>query len=306
MESVNMPLKGKRILITSGDILLSELLTKKLQKEGASVSHIKLYTLDSDIQTINLIDKKTLQTGIKSLNPQIVFHITDFHLTDVSYETHDTLMRLNYHSTINLLGALEKSSFKNLIYLSSSDVYGRNKAPYSEDMLPNPVSSYGLSKFYAEEAIISFCEAQKKSYSIMRAFNMIGTDKPQNQFVIKMLQALEKGKNFPMTKGEQKRDFVSVDDVAQALYLATQNKKAANQIFNICSGKSIELRTLAEECKALLVSSSYIDYGALPYQNNEIQDMSGNSMKIKSLLNFSTSNSILEKIVIRRVHEKAC
>ncbi len=306
MKTVSSPLQGKRILITSGDLFLTKLLTRKLQNEQAEVYNIDLFLPSEDDQTLILVDKKTLQAKVKEIKPEIIFHITDFHVSEVSYGTHDSLMRFNYHSTINLLSALEKTNYKNLIYLSSSEVYGNNKAPYSEDMLPNPVSSYGLSKFYAEEAIISFSETHKKKYTIMRGFDIIGTQKPQNHFISLMLQALEKGKNFPMTKGEQKRDFIAIDDVINALFLASLNKKAQNEIFNICSGKSINLKTLVEECKALLVSSSYIDFGALPYKDNEIQDMTGNSIKIKSLLNFTTTHSILEKMVIRKEHYTAC
>jgi nucleoside-diphosphate-sugar epimerase len=111
-----------------------------------------------------------------------------------------------------------------------------------------------------------------------------------------LITALEENRDFDMTKGEQKRDFVFIDDIIDALIVAATDKNANNQIFNVCSGESICLRELASYIKNLILSKSSINFGVIPYRENEIWNMVGSNAKIGSLLNFRINSQILNFI----------
>lgn len=291
-------LKGKRILVTGGNGYLGSFLVKALTALDADV-----YVIDREKQdkknyfSVDITQKEALQEVVDQIQPQVVFHLAALLNRERSFEMHDQVMRVNYQGTMNLLFTLKDIDYENFIFTSTSEVYGDNQAPFQEDLYPDPASSYSMSKLYAEVGIQTFSKTYNKNYTIFRVFNFVGPNMPQSFFIPQMLQALRTGKTFQMTKGEQKRDFLYIHDVVSALLLAINNPQAYKEVFNICSGNSIQLRELVETCKEILFSQSYIDFGSIPYRENEIWDMSGNNEKIKTKLRFKPKYDLIQEIL---------
>ena len=59
---------------------------------------------------------------------------------------------------------------------------------------------------------------------------------PDGFFISQLITKLENNQDFDMTKGEQSRDYLYIDDITDALILAS-SQKAYDEIFNVCSGK---------------------------------------------------------------------
>ena len=118
-------------------------------------------------------------------------------------------------------------------------------------------------------------------------------------FIPQLLKALKNNGTFKMTKGEQERDFLYIDDIIQALLLTINNEKAKNEIFNVCSNKSVMLKDFAIDCKHIMNSNSKIDFGALPYRENEVWNMVGDNSKIKRFLGFKVNFDVKE--IIREI-----
>lgn len=300
MDTTKPTLKGKRILVTGGNGYLGSHLMETLIKLQADV-----YIIDKELgknpksYAVDITNKEELQLVIDKIQPQIIFHLAALLNRERSFEMHDTVMRVNYQGTMNLLFALKDIDYENFIFTSTSEVYGDNRAPFTEDLHPDPASSYSMSKLYAEVGIQTYSKTYNKNYTIFRLFNFVGRDMPQSFFIPQMLQALKSGKSFQMTKGEQKRDFLYIDDVINALLLGINNPPALKELFNVCSGQSLMLRELVEEFKMHLASSSYIDFGAIPYRENEIWDMTGSNEKISRLLRFKPKHNILIELLFQ-------
>jgi nucleoside-diphosphate-sugar epimerase len=94
-----------------------------------------------------------------------------------------------------------------------------------------------------------------------------------------------------MTEGEQKRDYLFVEDVIDALVLSL-NKNAYEKVFNVCSGQGTKINELAKQAKAILNSKSKIRFGAIPYRKNEIFEMIGDNTFIRNELGFDPKFSI--------------
>ena len=136
-----------------------------------------------------------------------------------------------------------------MIVASSAAVYGDStEIPITEKLSTNPISPYGKSKLYAEMAIKKICKEKSFEYIIFRMFNVYG--KGQNKqyagVITKFLENISQDKPLVIYgNGEPTRDFVSIHDVVEAFYCATQSNK--NGTYNIASGKSISIKSLAKE-----------------------------------------------------------
>jgi CDP-paratose synthetase len=103
---------------------------------------------------------------------------------------------------------------------------------------------------------------------------MYGPADNPNKFIPGMIQRLRTDEVIDLTAGEQKRDFVYVEDVAKAYVLVLENFKTFEKFeeFEIGTGKSHSIKKVMEILQAKLESKSTLSWGALPYRENELMD----------------------------------
>lgn len=289
---------GKRVLVTGGQGYLGKRLADALTAQGAEV-----YTLDirgrGEKREIaaDITDPEALRDKLKDLHPELVFHLAASLNRDRDFSIHDQVMKVNYYGTLHLLQALKDVPYENFVFTSTSEIYGSNTPPFQEDQLPAPASPYSLSKICSEQLVQTFSSTYQKNHTILRLFNFFGKDMPEAFFIPQLIRALQTGPVFNMTEGEQARDFLHVDDVIRALVMAGSKRAARGQVFNVCSGKSVTLRELVLLFQEKIVSNCRIDFGALPYRENEIWNMVGSPDRIQKMLGFIPELTLEEAIV---------
>ncbi len=158
---------------------------------------------------------------------------------------------VNVNGTLNLLIASVKNRVKRFVFASSSSVYGEKHTPSKrEDMVPTPISPYGVSKLSAE----SYCRAFYRTYGLetvsLRYFNVFGPRQrlgPYTGVITTFIKRASK-KQPPVIYGDgtQTRDFTYVTDVVQANLLALESHDAAGEAFNIGTGTSTTVDDLAK------------------------------------------------------------
>jgi len=297
MDNVN--LKGKKILVTGGNGFLGRNFINKLVALKAEVHSfdilINLHNPRVENHQIDLTNETLLKEKVNAIQPHIVFHLAASLNRTRDFSKANNLFKTNLTSTINLLNALENVSYENFIFVSTSEIYGGSliQSPFKEYDDFVPASPYSLSKYCAEISVKTHSSIYAKNFTILRLFNFYGKNMPKSFFLPQLIEKLENNIDFDMTLGEQKRDFISVNDVCQAMLLAC-SKKAYLQTFNVCSGEGKSLKTLALEFKKLLNSNSRINFGAIPYRKNEVWDMTGDNSRIKDALGWAPSVKIFD------------
>ena len=155
-------------------------------------------------------------------------------------------------ATLNLLVAARDEGVTRMTYASSSSVYGEalDGLPKREDMLPMPLSPYGVSKLAAEQYCLSFYTVYGFEVVALRYFNVFGLHQDPGseyaavvpRFIIALL-----GQESPIIfgDGEQTRDFTYVDNVVAANLHALTHPNAPGQIFNIAMGQANSINQLA-------------------------------------------------------------
>ncbi len=161
-------------------------------------------------------------------------------------------------ATLNLLMAARDAGVRRMTYASSSSIYGeaRDGAGKREDMLPAPLSPYGVSKLAAEQYCMSFYTVYGLETVALRYFNVFGPRQdPKSEYaavIPRFITALLRGE--PPTiygDGEQTRDFTFVGNVVSANLHALEHPNAPGQIFNIAMGEMNSLNQLAEALQDL-------------------------------------------------------
>jgi UDP-glucose 4-epimerase len=158
---------------------------------------------------------------------------------------------INVNGTLNLLKASADCGVKRFIYASSCAVYGNiEKLPIKEDFPAKPESPYGVSKLTAENYARKYFEDYGLETVCLRYFNVYGPRQAYNDYSGVITQFLHRiRQDLPLVifgDGKQTRDFVYVEDVAEANVLALKCGKAAGEVFNIGTGVATSINQLAE------------------------------------------------------------
>ena len=167
-----------------------------------------------------------------------------------NYNVHTNLqidVETNLAVLMRVLENIPKNSDVTFNFISSWFVYGKNyEMPFREDHSTcNPSGFYSITKYCAEQLLISFCQTHNIKYRIFRLANVLGSgdkkiSKKKNalQYLIK---EIVKNNDVPLYYGgEVLRDYISVEDTCNAIKLC-MDKSPTNQIINIGSGKPYKL-----------------------------------------------------------------
>jgi dTDP-L-rhamnose 4-epimerase len=122
----------------------------------------------------------------------------------------------------------------------------------AEDAPPAPVSVYGVTKLQQEELATVVGQTHELPLTVLRFFNVYGPGQSlRNPYVGVLGTFFRRARAGAPAEiyedGQMLRDFVFVDDVVEALRLATGNEKVFGQTLNVGNGDAVTLETVATE-----------------------------------------------------------
>jgi UDP-glucose 4-epimerase len=180
-----------------------------------------------------------------------VYHLAAYAAEGLSH----FIKRFNYDNnligSVNLINAAVNHDVKCFVFTSSIAVYGAGQSPMSEDMVPVPEDSYGISKLAVEQELGVSHKMFGLDYVIFRPHNVYGErqnigDRYRNVVGIFMNQLLHGEDMTIFGDGTQQRAFTHIDDVAPVIASAVDCSAARNQIFNIGADIPYTVNELAE------------------------------------------------------------
>ena len=161
------------------------------------------------------------------------------------------VMDVNYHAAIELFEKALAAKCKHIVYASSCAVYGNTKPPFREDSPLQPLNVYAQSKFYLDAHV-----AKMNAPIVgLRYSNVYGYGeahkKKSSSMVYQIIESLMAGVSPNLFEwGEQKRDFVYINDVVEANLRAFREKAVG--VYNIGSGQATSFNRLFEIIAKLL------------------------------------------------------
>src|SRR5271154_5083021 len=163
----------------------------------------------------------------------------------------------NLIGSVNLINAAINHNVKCFVFTSSIAVYGAGQSPMTEDMMPVPEDSYGISKLAVEQELRVCHDMFGLDYVVFRPHNVYGErqnigDRYRNVVGIFMNQLLQGQTMTIFGDGTQQRAFTHINDVAPIIAQSADFPAARNQIFNVGADVPFTVKELAEVVAAAL------------------------------------------------------
>ncbi len=262
----------------------------KFQKKSAS-EITKVYS-SSEVELVigNILDDELALKVTEGAD--IIVHFAANTGVGPSVQSPRIDMETNVIGVFNYLEAARTHSIKRFIFASSGAPVGEVDPPIHEELPPHPVSPYGASKLAGE----GYCSSYNKTFNldtvILRFGNVYGPGSLHKSSVVAkfILQAINKETLEIFGDGGQTRDFIYVDDLIDAVLLASKIESIGGEIFQIASNNETTVNEIAN-----LIRETLKNYGLsgvkISNSNKRLGDVMRNysdTRKAESILGWSS------------------
>src|SRR5688572_9316477 len=194
-----------------------------------------------------------------------IFHQAS--ITDTTVADQAQMMRNNVEQFRRLLDEAARTKAR-VIWASSCSIYGRGPVPMREDQPPDPLNVYAFSKLAMERLAARYAPRLAHPIVGLRYSNVYGPGEDHKGKFASMIHQLAKqmrsGKRPRIFEhGQQKRDFVYIDDIVQANLKAIESRQPG--VFNAGAGASWTFNEVIAELNRVLGTSLEPDYFPNPY-----------------------------------------
>ncbi len=257
-----------RSLVTGGAGFIGSHLVDKLLEMGhqvtvvdneSSICNQKFYWNDKAWNVkADISDAQVMEQVFSCVNegmPKIdwVFHLAAYSRIQIALKNPVGCVRTNVLGTTTLLQNAREHGVKAFVNSSTSSSYGlKNEPPLREDMTPDCLNPYSVSKVAAENVCKMYSDLFDLNTVSLRYFNVYGDRQPlvgQYAPVIGLfLEQWKKGEAFTIVgDGEQRRDFTHVDDVVKANIAAAERASdISGELINVGTGTNYSVNQIAD------------------------------------------------------------
>ena len=297
--------KGEKVAVLDnlfrgyGEVI--EVLQEKYGKEN-------LRFFKADLRNANDVDEV-----MKKVKPEVVMHFGALCLVNESMEMPGLYFENNVGGSLNLLEAMVKNKIKNLVFSSTCAVYGENRyLPVDEKHPLSPTNPYGRSKLMVEQMIEWYAKVYDLNYVIFRYFNvagassdgLIGDSKRPSQLLVQNAVRGALGiEKFKLTcpKVETKdgtpiRDYVNVEDLAEAHFLASKYLAGGgkSEVFNLGTGQGNSVLEVVEKVKE--VTGISFEVGKGEERKGEYGAVYADINKVKKVLKWQPEKTLKDSV----------
>ncbi len=233
IEAISKALNGRRVLVTGAGGFIGSRLCERLVDVGAEVRTLVRYTSDGeagwldrspirgeiDLRRGDLADRDSVYDAVK--DREIVFHLGALIAIPYSYLAPESYVRTNILGTLNVLQAVRELGVRRLVHTSTSEVYGSAQfIPMTEAHPLVGQSPYSASKIAADKLAESYHRSFETPVVTLRPFNTFGPRQSARAVIPAIAVQLLAGRPVKLGDTRPTRDFVFVDDTADAFLRA--------------------------------------------------------------------------------------
>lgn len=263
----------------------------------------------------DLADIGSIRSCFDRFPIEAVMHFSSFAYVGESVADPQKYYRNNIITTLNLLEVMLERRVKNFIFSSTCATYGIPKRmPISEEASQKPINPYGRTKLMIEQILEDYSAAYGIRYAALRYFNAAGADpdceigewhSPETHIIPLVLDAALGvrdsisvfGSDYATPDGTCVRDYVHVNDLAQAHYLALDylRREGTNLRLNLGNGNGCSVMEVIESARR--ISQKEINVVMADRRPGDPDILIGSSDRAKSVLGWSPEFAAIDTII---------
>jgi nucleoside-diphosphate-sugar epimerase len=304
--------KLKRVrsaLVTGATGFIGSALVRRLSSEGLRVFCLVRPASPGVARVRDLPGVELLETGtfdctalsqkLSGIEADVIFNLASAGVAPEDRDPHQ-LLTGNLGVVVGLIAAISHWRPRRFIQVGSCSEYGPMPEGHllTENDLLSPISVYGAAKACAHIYGAALAGLKNIPFNTVRLFGVFGLGEAAYRLVPYTMTCLQRDVPVDLTGGQQIRDFLHVDDVVAALLLSAESDALVPGCsYNICSGKGISIREMAESVAELMNKpKSLLRFGARPYRPDETMWIVGDNKRFTSLTGWVPRVTIQEGI----------
>lgn len=310
----------KTILVTGGAGYIGSHTSKRLASYGfepicydnLSTGH-REFVKWGPLEIGDLHDTPLLIRALEKYKPAAVIHFAASAYVGESVIDPFKYYRNNVGGTLSLLDAMQKTNTRNIVFSSTCATYGKPNSDLIDESCPQlPINPYGQSKLMIEKILIDLAMQNKISQISLRYFNAAGADKnceigekhdPETHLIPLAIQSALKGDllrifgtDFPTPDGTAVRDYIHVEDLADAHIKAVESIQAGmrSECINLGTGKGFSVN---EVIKAIDSLGFHVNFKKSERRDGDPAYLVANANKAMQLLGWKPQFTQIEDIL---------
>lgn len=290
-------LAGARVLVTGASGFLGGALCRALVRAEAEVHALSRLPQNGEEAEDersritwhrgDLTNPPSLVRAIASARPTVVFHLAAYGTT-YGERDRERAMAVNVQGSLALWHALENLKVR-LVVAGSCGEYGDVRGLAREDQACAPTWFYPATKNAMVTLLTTLGRETGREVVVLRPFGPYGPGDLSDRVIPAVVTRLLAGDPVDTTAGEQRRDFLHVDDHVRGFLLAASVAlPGTGRIYNLGSGQPRTLRQVLELAAQAVGDGAHerVRFGALPYRQTEVWEMCADISAARAELGF--------------------
>jgi GDP-4-dehydro-6-deoxy-D-mannose reductase len=238
---------------------------------------------------VDVCDPEAVAGWLARHRPEVVYHLAGWADVGGSWAQPQQAFRVNAEGTLNVLQAALAAECRQVLVVSSADVYGivdEADLPITEDHPLRPVSPYAVSKVAADYLGLQAWLGRGLEVVRVRAFNHLGpgqSDRFVAPAIASRIAANERdgGEEVPVGNLAARRDVTDVRDVVRAYRLLVEHGEPGEP-YNVCSGADVAISELADRLLAMATRPMRLVVDPDRYRPVDVPVLRGDPSKLQA------------------------
>ena len=291
------------LLIIGGSGFIGSHLANQAIKYGYNTTVLSLHEVDEDQKVSNveylvgdIRSLKNLEQLLNGRKIEYLINLSGYIDHSKFNENGQETLASHFGGVQNLIQCLDWNHLNRFIQIGSSDEYGNQPAPQNEDMREEPISLYSMGKVAASKMLQVLYITEGFPSVILRPFLVYGPGQNNQRFLPQIISGCLKNEKFPVSYGEQLRDFCYIDDIVEGIFKAIKAPAAVGEIINLASGQPVSIKKVIELVQKI-IGIGTPQFGKVQYRHGENMALYADIRKAQEMLSWNPEVDLCEGLL---------
>lgn len=291
-----------RCLVTGATGHVGSFLTRRLLAAGCEVAILvrpesDLWRLIDILGSVTMLqgalgDLKTAREGLQAWQPEVVFHLAWSGVTG-AFRNDPAQITRNVTGSLEIFEAAQEAGCRCWVGVGSQAEYGPQQDALREDMTAHPETAYGVAKLCTGTLTEKLCTMTGTRFLWLRLLATYGPMDDPRHLLPTVIAQLLRGERPALTPGEQRWDYLYIDDAVEAIArLALET--GAEGVFNLGSGEAPTVHAIVEQARDIINPALPLGFGEVPYRPDQVMRLQADITKLKTATGWEPTISLAE------------